>query len=137
MMVRACAQRLGMLIVVGLASVALGACGGNDGGKSDRTSTTVAPPASVTSPTTTSPTAASGAATPEAAIAAFLASRGQEYIGDCSGSDVATDVGKYCSLLQEDRGDTRSYLIGPVAAEGETIVVARHGQVWELVVPGP
>jgi len=132
MQLRPCSRSLGALVVVGVASVAFGACSGNDGATSSPSSTTRA-----SSVSTTSTAASTGAATPEAAIGAYLADRGNEYIGDCSGSDPATDLGKYCSILQEDRGDSQSYLVGPVASEGETIVVTRTGQGWELSVPAP
>ena len=122
-MMRSHVRYLGPLTFVVMASLALGACG-DDGGE---------PPGP--SSTTTTTTQDSTPATPEAAIEAYLADRGEAYVGDCSEADPATDIGKYCSILQEDEGDSRSYLVGPVASEGETIVVVRRGRGWEVTVP--
>jgi hypothetical protein len=92
-----------------------------------------APPstkAPTTTTTTTRPT--SGVATPEVAIRDYLAARDHSYAGDCSRTSVPADIGKYCSILQEDNGMTRKYLVGPVASEGDIYVVARDESGWRV-----
>ena len=51
------------------------------------------------------------------AIAVWVEEYGEQYAGDCGTTDVDKDVGKYCSSLQEDRGDSAIYLIGPSFSE--------------------
>ena len=51
------------------------------------------------------------------AIAVWVEQSGEQYAGDCETTDVETDVGKYCSSLQEDRGDSAIYLIGLTFSE--------------------
>ena len=73
------------------------------------------------------------ASTPDFAIDKYLALRGHAYIGNCSKSKVPVDVGKYCAALKHDDGVIRTYLVGPVASEGELYVLARNTQGWRVV----
>jgi hypothetical protein len=94
-------------------------------------------------PTVTPPP--SGYATPEEAIYAFLEENGLEYVGDCEGASLETDVGYYCSLLWEDQFDTRYYVAGLTFSEPDMwLLLARLGarDDWTVVdvaefVPGP
>jgi len=54
------------------------------------------------------------------AIAAFVEGYGEQYAGDCATTNVETDVGKYCSTLWEDRGDSAVYVIGLTFSEYDT-----------------
>jgi len=56
----------------------------------------------------------------EEAIAVFLEQYGEQYAGDCATTNVETDVGKYCSTLWEDRGDSAVYAIGLTFSEYDT-----------------
>lgn len=79
---------------------------------------------------------ASGFATPEAAIADFLESYGVEYVGDCEGTSLETDIGAYCTVIWEDAFDTRIYLAGLTFSEPDTwLLVSRlgAGDDWTLV----
>ena len=51
------------------------------------------------------------------AIAVWVEQSGEQYAGDCETTDVETDVGKYCSTLREDRGDSAIYAIGLTFSE--------------------
>ena len=51
------------------------------------------------------------------AITVWVEEYGEQYAGDCGITDIEKDVGKYCSSLQEDRGDSAIYLIGPTFSE--------------------
>ena len=51
------------------------------------------------------------------AIAVWVEEYGEQYAGDCETTDVETDVGKYCSSLWEDRGDSAIYAIGLTFSE--------------------
>ena len=110
----------GLPIGVGLLIATLAACGGGASGSGSgagsgddggRTTTTAA-----LAPTTTTTTVA-GFATPDEAIADYVHAQGNEYVGDCAGADLETDVGRWCSALGADGGATRTYGIGPVFAE--------------------
>ena len=46
------------------------------------------------------------------AIAAFVEESGGQYAGDCENTDIETDIGKFCSMLWEDRGDSAIYVVG-------------------------
>lgn len=88
---------------------------------------------------------ASGHATPEEAIGAYLAQYGLEYAGDCAYADHETDIGSYCSVLWEDRGDQLIYAAGLAFSEPDTwLLLAQQGESggWLVVdaaefVPGP
>jgi hypothetical protein len=51
------------------------------------------------------------------AIAVWVEEYGEQYAGDCETTDIETDVGKYCSTLWEDRGDSAIYAIGLTFSE--------------------
>jgi len=53
----------------------------------------------------------------EEAIAVWVEEYGEQYAGDCGITDIETDVGKYCSSLWEDRGDSAIYAIGLTFSE--------------------
>ena len=130
-------------------AVALGACGGSSG--SDDTAGSAAPTVGSTAPapttlapatlppTTTSPGFGSGAC-PEAAIAAYLRTlpNAPEYAGDCAATDLARDVGKWCSALQSDPTDSRRYIIGPTfSGAAEILTVDRRGAEWVVSAHTP
>ena len=46
------------------------------------------------------------------AIAAYVEESGEQYAGDCENTDIETDIGKFCSMLWEDRGDSAIYVVG-------------------------
>ena len=46
------------------------------------------------------------------AIAAFVEESGGQYAGDCENTDPEKDIGKFCSMLWEDRGDSAIYVVG-------------------------
>lgn len=73
------------------------------------------------------------ASTPEDAILRYLAAHGHSYIGTCAKTSIPADIGRYCSILRQDNGVTRNYLVGPVASEGDIFVVARRSQGWQVV----
>ncbi len=116
-----------------LAAAVLAGCGSS--------AKTGAPPTSLATSTiaatTTTATSPVLASTPEDAIRAYLATRDHAYIGDCSKSRVPADIGKYCSLLKADSGARRSYLVGPVASEGDIVVVVRDARGWRVVSVSP
>jgi len=82
---------------------------------------------------------------PEEAIAVYLEEYGLEYAGDCAYADFETDVGSYCSMLWEDRGDPLIYVVGLAFSEPDTwLLLALQGERggWLVVdaaefVPGP
>lgn len=88
---------------------------------------------------------AAGHATPEDAIAAYLQEYGVDYTGDCAFIDLDTDIGLYCSMLWEDRGDQLIYDIGLAFSEPDTwLLLEVQGETggWLVVdtaefVPGP
>ena len=82
---------------------------------------------------------------PEEAIAVYLGEYGLEYAGDCAYVDLDTDIGSYCSMLWEDRGDQLVYAVGLAFSEPDTwLLLALQGETggWLVVdaaefVPGP
>lgn len=101
------------------------------------TTSTSTPTTSITTTSTATTTTTPVASTPEGAIRDLLAAGNRAYIGDCSTTSVPADIGKYCSILRKDNGATRSYLVGPVASEGDIYVVARKAQGWSVVQVTP
>jgi hypothetical protein len=61
------------------------------------------------------PTASQGAQVK--AIAAYVEESGEQYAGDCESTDPEKDIGKYCSMLWEDRGDSAIYVVGTTFSE--------------------
>jgi len=56
-----------------------------------------------------------------------------DYAGDC-GTTTAEDVGKYCTVLHEDRGATRIYAGGPTFSEFDAWLLVRHDSTgWNVV----
>ena len=77
---------------------------------------------------------APGYATPEEAIGAYLEQYEVPYAGDCSLADLETDVGSYCSVMWEDRGNELIYLAGLVFSEADTwLLLADQGGGWLVV----
>ena len=82
---------------------------------------------------------------PEQAVTVYLEQYGLEYVGDCEYADLETDIGSYCSILWEDRGDQIVYAVGPVFSEPEVwLLLVDQGENggWVVVdaadfVPGP
>jgi len=133
-------------VVAGIAGIYLAVSGGDDGegtlAGGEKQETVVAPSPTVKATPKRSPTpkaTASPKSTPTRApkatpteeveppavsqgaqvkaIAVWVEEYGEQYAGDCGTTDVDKDVGKYCSSLQEDRGDSAIYLIGPSFSE--------------------
>jgi hypothetical protein len=85
-------------------------------------------------PTVVAPPA--GHATPEEAIASYLLGYGLEYAGDCAFVDLDTDIGFYCSMLWEDRGDQLIHAAGLTFSEPDTwLLLALQGETggWLVV----
>ncbi len=61
--------------------------------------------------------------TPEDAIGGYLDSYGVAYAGDCGWADPNWDIGKYCSILYEDRGFQAIYLLGLTFSEVDSWVL--------------
>ncbi len=73
---------------------------------------------------------------PEDAIAAYLEWYGLGYVGDCDFADIDTDVGLYCSVLWEDRGDTLIFAAGMTFSELDTwllLASEEPGGGWQVV----
>jgi len=67
----------------------------------------------------------------EEAIAVWVEEYGEQYAGDCGITDIETDVGKYCSSLWEDRGDSAIYVIGLTFSEfGFWVLLERMDGDW-------
>ena len=65
------------------------------------------------------------------AIAVWIEQSGEQYVGDCDTADVQMDVGKYCSTLWEDRGDSAIYAIGLTFSEfGFWVLLERVDGDW-------
>jgi hypothetical protein len=142
-------------VAVAIAVVALTACGSSGSGsgstrrtppRTSRTAVTTTLPATTLPPTTVAPTttttiAAFGSGgTPEEAIAAYVRTlpRAPAYAGDCAATDLARDVGKYCSALLSPATDSRTYGIGPTFSEGsERLTVVRIGTTWYVTAHAP
>ena len=70
-----------------------------------------------------------GYESPDQAIGAYLDGYGLVYAGDCESADPETDIGFYCSILWEDRGDQLIYVTGPVFSELEVwILLSLQGE---------
>ena len=123
-------RRRTRLLVLAPALVALTACSSDSspGGHSATTTTAAG---------VTTTTGASGS-TPEDTVARYVLAHGHQYVGDCASGNVANDVGKWCSLLQADRGATRIYGIGPVASQISTVLTLhRKGGRWTVTTADP
>jgi hypothetical protein len=69
-----------------------------------------------------------GYATPEEAIAAFLQEHDVTYVGDCETASLETDIGKYCSVIWEERADRLIYAVGLAFSEPDTwLLLAQLG----------
>jgi hypothetical protein len=67
------------------------------------------------------------------AVAAFIEGYGEQYAGDCESTNIDTDVGKYCSKLWEDRGDSAIYIIGLTFSEFDTwLLLEKTGGDWAV-----
>jgi hypothetical protein len=65
------------------------------------------------------------------AVAVWVEDSGEQYAGDCATTNVETDVGKYCSQLWEDRGDSAIYVIGRTFSEfGFWVLLERADGDW-------
>lgn len=72
---------------------------------------------------------AAGYESPDQAIGAHLEGYSLVYVGDCESADPETDIGFYCSILWEDRGDQLIYVTGPVFSELEVwLLVSLQGE---------
>jgi hypothetical protein len=55
----------------------------------------------------------------------------RQYVGDCSKANVATDVGKMCSVKQGERNNAEAFAIGPTFSEGSHFAfVENRGGQW-------
>lgn len=92
---------------------------------------------SASAPTPTpeaSPTAVSGGGQ-EAAIAAYVRNElGEEYAGDCAGTTVENDAGKYCSAKRGEREGVHAYVIGLTFSEfSDWVFVGERGGQSQVV----
>lgn len=92
-------------------------------------------------PTEASPTEQPlpGFATPEDALADYVMNFLKEvYAGDCDTTNIETDVGKVCSRLVEDRGDSAVYAIGLTFSEfGEWVLLVKVDDLWQVGKTAP
>ncbi|MGQ0616868.1 MAG: hypothetical protein ACT4PW_07725 [Acidimicrobiia bacterium] len=92
------------------------------------------PATPATASTPPSPEPVQAQRTPEAALEAWFADQDQRYAGDCSGTDLGSDVGAYCSVLERESGPDRVYKVGPTFSEFTTWVVVRAVEDgWSVV----
>lgn len=122
---------------------------GDDSGKrsssTTTTSTSVPPTSAATDPPSPTTTLPEGFATPEDAIEDYLEDKGYEYAGDCAGTDLETDVGKWCSIADSGMDDpdpddnTRIYFIGPTFSEGAEELTLTRGSdgKWRVTASEP
>jgi hypothetical protein len=124
-------KRLVVVALVTVLAASLSGCGGDKARKRSSTTTTTNAPSTSLPPTTTPLPA--GFPTPEDAIRDYVEAHGHEYVGDCAGTDPATDVGKWCSALATDNGSSRIYGIGPAFAEFAEQLTLENGPGGWLV----
>ncbi|MEX2268852.1 MAG: hypothetical protein WEA75_09220 [Acidimicrobiia bacterium] len=129
------------VLIAALVIVLLAACGGTDGDKhtkKKRSATTTTTLAAATTTTTTTTTPAVGFATPEDAIRAYVEAQGNQYAGDCAGTDLETDVGKWCSAVRANDGTNATYGIGPAFAEfAEELTLVNGPGGWTVTSSAP
>ena len=115
-----------LLPILAAAALTLSACGqGVDAGPGS--SFTTLPGAS------TSTTSESGAATPAEAIEVWMDGEGLAYAGECATTTIEDDLGKYCSSLCEDRGESQIHKVGPTFSEYTTwLLLERSGGTWSV-----
>ncbi|MDI6858108.1 MAG: serine protease [Dehalococcoidia bacterium] len=83
----------------------------------------VAPPRQPPAPAAPPPPASpAGYSTPEEAIGVYMYGLGLGYSGDCYWT-TEDDIGSYCSMLAEDRGMERLYLVGLAFSEAEAWIL--------------
>jgi hypothetical protein len=81
---------------------------------------------------------AAASPTAEGAVAAFVQTQGAAYAGPCEQTRSPQDIGKVCSRLIEERGQTRAYLIGRTFSEFSTWVFIRPtSNGWTVVTAAP
>lgn len=97
---------------------------------------TPSPSSPVVTPPPSSPAATPSqvpVASIEDAIEAYLALENIEYAGECATTDYETDIGKYCSTVTENNGDTATAIIGPTYSEYvATLTLTRTGGGWAV-----
>ncbi len=107
----------------------LAAC--DSGGSSNSESSTTATTASAQQVSTGTLTSA------EEAIAAYLETQGDEYVGDCADAKLPEEKGKWCStqVSGDNTSDTQTYDLGPVGEKPQkTITLKRKGSA--VLTPG-
>jgi len=68
------------------------------------------------------------------AIAAYVEESGEQYAGDCETTDLEADIGKFCSKLWEDRGDSAIYLVGVTFSDvGLWVLLEQVNGDWVVV----
>jgi hypothetical protein len=78
--------------------------------------------------------ASAQAAPPELheAIRQYLLSKGLQYAGDCAGTRLPDDVGKWCSAVRSLMGTTAVIGLGPTFSEfAEEVTFNRVGNAWQ------
>ena len=74
-----------------------------------------------------------GRQTIDEALAAYAYSPGARYGGDCVGTRLRADVEAWCSELYENRGATRIYRVGPLAADvASWLLLAERFDGWHV-----
>jgi hypothetical protein len=67
-------------------------------------------------------------------MAAHYRDAGLRYVAACENASLSNDVGSYCSVLHEDRGDSRIYATGPVFSEFDTwLLLGEQADGWHVV----
>ena len=98
------------VILVSLALV-VASCSSDDSATNDSTTTTSGGQASGSTATATTATG------PEAAVAAYLQTRGHRYAGECTTASLPQDRGAWCFSLVQGGDDERVYEVGPVGED--------------------
>src|SRR5215213_5916119 len=81
---------------------------------------------------------APAAATPEAALAAFVVLAGGVFAGPCAQTRSPDDIGKVCAGFVDERDHLRAYLLGRTFSEFTTwVFLDEDGRGWTLLASAP
>ena len=124
-------RRLGAVMFALVAALIGAGCGSSDSSSRSASSSPGSNTVTTTTLASTTTTPSSSATTqPERtvddAIGTYVRSVGHDYAGDCGDTTLGEDVGKKCSMLQQDRGAARIYALGPAFSEFDTWLLVQH-----------
>ena len=81
---------------------------------------------------------APAAATPEAALVAFVVLAGGVFAGPCAQTRSPDDIGKVCAGFVDERDHLRAYLLGRTFSEFTTwVFLDEDGRGWAVVASAP